>query len=133
MLIVQMMIGSDCLPVSRITLKFIPNPSSITAHCRTFLEAKAMPSFNFALSFMNKVTVIPIRIPKIGPPITGNSFPKNHDGNAISRQTTMPGKPFFTKSINTSLKKLSQFFPAFIFFFQLDGNFLIFFADFSNF
>ena len=36
--IVEQIIGSDCMPVFATTAKSSPNPSRITAHCRTFFD-----------------------------------------------------------------------------------------------
>ena len=88
--IVQRIIGKDCLPVSKITPKFIPNPSNTTAVWETILEVHLIPASAFCLSFQNIAIIIPARIAMTAPPMTGNIFPMIHDGIAIKRQTKMP-------------------------------------------
>ena len=97
--IVQRIIGKDCLPVSKITPKFIPNPSNTTAVCKTILEVHLIPASAFCLSFQNIAIIIPARIAMTAPPMTGNIFPMIHDGIAIKRQTKMPFPYLFTKFI----------------------------------
>ena len=97
--IVQRIIGKDCLPVSKITPKFIPNPSNTTAVCKITLEVHLIPASAFCLSFQNIAIIIPARIAMTAPPMTGNIFPMIHDGIAIKRQTKMPFPYLFTKFI----------------------------------
>lgn len=47
--IVLTMIGRDCRPVSRMTVRFMPNPSRITAHWRIFFEVNLIPASKGAL------------------------------------------------------------------------------------
>ena len=74
--IVETIIGSDCIPVSATTDRFIPNPSSTTAHCRTFFDVNLMPSEKLPLSFMKMAMAIPSTIAMMGPPTTGNMRPR---------------------------------------------------------
>lgn len=55
-----------------------------------------MPSAHDFLSFQKIVIIMPKRIAKTGPPITGINFPKKKHGIAIHRQTRIPN-PFFLK------------------------------------
>ena len=87
---VQMIMGRDCAPVSKITLRFRPNPSRITAHCRIFFDANLIPASKFVLSLIISVTTIPARMEITGPPMIGKDFPKNQDGIAIRRQRSKP-------------------------------------------
>ena len=73
---VAIMIGRDCLPVSRITFRFSPNPIKITAYCRIFLEVMVMPAWIGALFYINKVRSIPSKMAITGPPIMGNLNPR---------------------------------------------------------
>ena len=93
-LIVQMMIGRDCFPVSAITPRSIPNPSRTTAVCRIYLEVHRIPPSAGPLFFQNTVTAIPTRIPMTAPPTTGKRCPMIHDGMAIARHRRIPA-PFF--------------------------------------
>lgn len=43
--IVDRMMGSDCCPFSRISVRFMPNPRRMTAYCKIFFEVKAIPGF----------------------------------------------------------------------------------------
>ncbi len=40
---VERMIGRDCFPFARISVRFIPNPRNTTAVCRIFLDVKLIP------------------------------------------------------------------------------------------
>ena len=71
-----------------------PNPSKITAYWRIFLEVKVIPLFNFDLSFIIIARIMPAIIANTGPPITGASFPKNHEGMAMHRQKRIPAQFF---------------------------------------
>ena len=93
---VERMIGRDCFPFARISVRFIPNPRNTTAVCRIFLDVKLIPGEKTVLSVRIRVTIIPIRIEKTGPPTTGTAFPSSHDGMAISRHKSRPA-PFFLK------------------------------------
>ena len=88
--IVQIIIGNDCFPVSKMTPKFIPKPNKTTAVCRMILEVHLIPGAALPFSFQNIVIIIPARIEITAPPITGNCFPSNHDGIAITKHTSMP-------------------------------------------
>ena len=94
---VPTMIGRDCFPVCRITVRLRPNPSRTTAHWSTFLETKVIPLLNGSFFFKNRVTIMPIRMEKTGPPTTGTALPKNHAGMAMARQIRMPAV-FFAKN-----------------------------------
>ena len=82
---VERMIGRDCFPFARISVRFIPNPRNTL-----------IPGEKTVLSVRIRVTIIPIRIEKTGPPTTGTAFPSSHDGMAISRHKSRPA-PFFLK------------------------------------
>ena len=88
--IVLIIIGSDCFPVSRITIRFIPNPKRMTAHCNTFLDANLIPFSKEVLSFIKSVIIMPAIMAITAPPIIGNAFPANHDGIAIHRHNNRP-------------------------------------------
>ena len=90
------MIGRDCAPVSITTLRFIPKPSRITAHCKIFLDTNLMPFSILPLSFRNKVTIMPAKMAITAPPMIGNCFPKNQEGMAMIIQTKMPHPFSFT-------------------------------------
>ena len=94
---VPTMIGRDCFPVCRMTVRLRPNPSRTTAHWSTFLETKVIPLLNGSFFFKNRVTIMPIRMEKTGPPTTGTALPKNHAGMAMARQSRMPAV-FFAKN-----------------------------------
>lgn len=93
-LIVLRMMGSDCLPVSKTTDRFSPNPNSTTAYCRIFLDVKVIPACKLDLSFNNNVSSIPARIPKTGPPTMGKRFPKNQHGMDIAKHSANPFQIF---------------------------------------
>lgn len=82
---VPTMIGRDCFPVCRMTVRLRPNPSRTTAHWSTFLETKVIPLLNGSFFFKNRVTIMPIRMEKTGPPTTGTALPKNHAGMAMAQ------------------------------------------------
>ena len=104
-MIVARMIGSDCFPVCRMTERFIPKPSKITAYCRIFLDTNVMPLCRADLSLTNNVMTIPRRIAKTGPPTIGKIFPKIQLGIAITRHNSTPFQFFLIKFIFiTSLK-----------------------------
>ena len=88
--IVETIIGKDCLPVFKMVDKLSPNPKRITAYCRIFFDVKVIPLCIFVLSFIIKVKIIPIKIAKTGPPITGKSFPKSQEGTEIARHNKSP-------------------------------------------
>ena len=77
-------------PVSKMTPKFIPKPNNTTAVCRMILEVHLIPGAALPFAFQNIVIIIPARIEITAPPITGNCFPNNHDGIAITKHTSMP-------------------------------------------
>ena len=54
------------------------------------LEVHLIPVAALPFSFQNIVIIIPARIEITAPPITGNCFPSNHDGIAITKHTSMP-------------------------------------------
>lgn len=83
--IVAKIIGKDCLPVSKITLRFNPNTSSTTAYWSIFLDVNFIPDTKEVLSLKNIVIIIPAIIAITGPPIIGNISPTNHDGTAIAK------------------------------------------------
>ncbi len=91
---VQMMIGRDCFPVCSTTFRFSPKPSSTTAACRIFLEVKPMPGLQTVPGVHSKAMIIPRRMEKTGPPMTGTSLPSSHDGMAMERHTAIPGRLF---------------------------------------
>ncbi len=91
--------GSDCLPVCKITFKFKPNPSRITAHCSIFLEVNLIPASKGLLFLIKRVMIMPARIAMTAPPMMGKRFPKNHEGIAMHRQIRMPFQFFFIKSM----------------------------------
>lgn len=93
-LIVLRMMGSDCLPVSKTTDRFSPNPKSTTAYCSIFLDVNVMPGCKLDLSFKNSVISIPDRIPKTGPPTMGNRFPNNQQGMDIAKHRANPFQIF---------------------------------------
>ena len=105
--IVERMMGRDCAPLDKISVRFIPNPSRTTAYCRTFLEVKAMPPPAQSLFFNRSVTTIPASMAKTGPPITGSNRPNSHAGTAIARQSSMPGPFFFTNPMLIFLSTLA--------------------------
>ena len=98
-LIVHIIIGSDCFPVCKITPRFMPNPKSTTAVCKMIFEVHLIPDSALPFSCQNKVMTIPARIAMTGPPITGNAFPSSHAGMAIRKQTKIPKKFFLIKFI----------------------------------
>jgi hypothetical protein len=97
--IVLIIIGSDCLPISSITERFMPKPNNITAYCRIFLEVNLIPASYLFLSFINKARVIPIIIEIIGPPKIGKAFPSNQEGIARMMHSINPGPCFLIKFI----------------------------------
>ena len=88
--IVARMIGKDCFPVSKMTERFKPKPSRMTAYCSTFLDTNVMPLWNCVLSLSSSVISIPARIPNTGPPTTGTACPRNQQGMARTRHNRMP-------------------------------------------
>jgi hypothetical protein len=92
--IVPIIIGSDCFPVSNTTERFNPKPKRITAYCRIFFEVNLMPESNLFVFLINRAIIIPIIIAITGLPIMGKFFPSNHDGIAIIKQSAYPS-PFF--------------------------------------
>ena len=109
-LIVHTIIGSDCLPVWRMTPRFIPNPSSTTAVWRIILDVHLIPVSAFPLFFHTIVISMPARIAITGPPMIGNVLPRSQDGTAMIKQVNMPGSFFFIDSIiNTSFHFRSLF------------------------
>ena len=99
MVIVLTIIGSDCFPVSTMTCRFKPKPSSTTAHCRIFFDVNLIPASNGALFLRNIAITMPAMIAITAPPIIGNMFPKNHDGTAMHRQIKIPFQFFVIKFI----------------------------------
>jgi len=97
--IVQMIMGRDCLPVSKITPRFIPNPSRTTAVCRMIFDVHLIPASAFPFFLQNIAMIIPAIIAITAPPTTGNVFPRSHAGIAIARQTRIPLPFFFMKFI----------------------------------
>ena len=108
---VARMIGRDCLPFWRISVRFIPKPSSTTAACRIFLEVKVMPGWMESFFFSSRVSSIPARIANTGPPTTGTSLPRNHAGTAIARHSSNPAQFFCRKVFMKRLPLLAE--PAF--------------------
>ena len=96
---VLMIIGRDCFPISSITVRSMPKPSRITAHWRIFFEVNFMPGSKLPLSLKNTVTAMPAMMAKMAPPMTGKSFPRYHDGKAMSRHNRIPRIFFFIKFI----------------------------------
>lgn len=88
--IVETMIGRDCAPSLRISAKFMPKPSSTTAHCRIFLEVKLIPGWKESFLLIKSASTIPIRIANTGPPTTGRSLPRKNAGKAITRHKIIP-------------------------------------------
>lgn len=84
------MIGSDCLPVSKTTDRFNPNPKSTTAYCSIFFDVNVMPGCKLDFLFKNSVISIPDKMPKTGPPTIGNKFPKYQQGIEIARHRVNP-------------------------------------------
>ncbi len=93
---VATMMGNDWRPVSSTTERFMPKPSRMTAYCRTFLEVKVMPLLNLPLSFHTTAAAMPARMANTGPPMMGNTFPKNQAGTAMARHRARPGRYDFT-------------------------------------
>ena len=73
-----------------ITPRSMPNPRSTTAHWRIFLDVNVIPGAKLFLSFQNTVVTIPATMAMTAPPITGNIFPRNQDGTAMTRQSSSP-------------------------------------------
>jgi hypothetical protein len=94
--IVQMIIGSDCLPVWSTTFRLRPNPRKTTAACKTYFEVNFIPLPAMPLSFQTRVIIIPAIIAITGPPIIGNLFPRNQAGRAMRKHTSIPIR-FFDK------------------------------------
>ena len=106
--IVHTIIGKDCCPVCRTTLRFRPKPSRTTAVCSIFFEVKLTPGLVVAPGVQISAATMPIRIEKTGPPTTGTSFPSSHDGIAIARQTPIPGAYFLIVSTTFSCSCVAQ-------------------------
>jgi hypothetical protein len=75
-----------------------PNPSNITAHCKTFFEINLIPLSNLDLSRIIRVITMPAKIAMTAPPTIGNTFPKNQDGIAIAKDNKIPNPFFLIKS-----------------------------------
>ena len=90
MLIVEIIIGREELPTEITVCKFKPKPKRITAYCKTFFETKVIPGSSLFLFFNKRATIIPIIIPKTGPPIRGKNFPNFQAGKARSKQKISP-------------------------------------------
>ena len=88
--IVQTMIGSDCFPVSKMTPRFRPNPSSTTAVCKMILDVHLIPAAALPLSLQKSAISMPNNMESTGPPIIGNALPSSHAGTAMPKQTKMP-------------------------------------------
>ena len=99
MVIVDIIIGRDCLPVLKITSRFSPNPSRTTAYWSIFLEVYLMPLSNADLSLIINVITMPAIIAITGPPIIGNFLPNSQEGTAMHRHASMPFQFFLIKSM----------------------------------
>ena len=88
--IVDIIIGSDCRPVSATTERFIPNPRSMTAHWSTFFDTNLIPFPKDVLSFRNIAMVMPARIAMTGPPMIGKRVPSMYAGIEMSKHRIMP-------------------------------------------
>ena len=97
--IVEQIIGSDCMPVFATTAKSSPNPSRITAHCRTFFDVNLIPTSKAVLSLTKRVTIIPIIIANTGPPTIGKSLPRKKEGIAMTSENKIPFAFFLMNSI----------------------------------
>jgi len=97
---VPIIIGSDCFPVASITERFKPKPNRTTAYCKILFEVNLIPASNLLLFLINMVMIMPIKIAITGPPIIGKIFPSNHDGIAMIRQSNNPSQLLLIKFIS---------------------------------
>ena len=91
---VHTIMGSDCLPVFKMTPRFKPKPSRTTAACRMYLEVKRIPASALPLFVQTIVSNMPPRMASTAPPISGKRFPSSHAGTASAKQTRIPGPVF---------------------------------------
>ena len=89
---VHTMIGSDCAPVLTTTARSMPKPSSTTAAWSTYLDVHLMPRSAAPLRVQTSATTMPASIAKTAPPTTGTARPASHEGMAMARQASMPGR-----------------------------------------
>ena len=73
---VERMTGSDCRPTWAIWPKFRPKPSRMTAYWRIFFEVNCTPLASACGRLRHASAMhMPSRMPKTGPPTTGNARP----------------------------------------------------------
>ena len=105
---VAMMIGSDCWPFARISARFMPKPSRMTAYWRIFFDVYFTPGSSAVRklpSFTNSAMTMPMSMAKTGPPTTGANVPRRAAGMAMAKQNTRPAKFFLTISMGRSLPR----------------------------
>ena len=78
---VHTMMGRDCRPVWRTTVRSRPKPSRITAHWRIFLEVNLIPGAILPWSFRGTAMSIPRRMAITGPPTHGEEGPQKPGGD----------------------------------------------------
>ena len=88
--IVDIIIGSDWIPVCATTDRSIPKPRRTTAHCSIFFDVNYMPLSKALLSLRKRAMTIPMSMENTGPPTTGRSLPRKNDGTAIARHRRTP-------------------------------------------
>ena len=81
-----------------------------------YFEANFIPFSASLLSFQKRVIIIPAIIAIIGPPITGNFFPRVHDGRAIIKHINKPSQFFDINFLNEFIIRsiLSGYFNSMI-------------------
>ena len=94
---VNTMTKSDCPPTLTTLNIFISKPSITMEYCKSLFDVNLIPSISeapcFPITSGNRFAIsIPINIAITGPPTSGKAPLISHDGIAISRQTTIPGK-----------------------------------------
>ena len=72
---VKIMTEKDWEPISSTWNKFISNPSKMMEYCRIFFPVKRIP-LSQLFGRRTPANKMPSKMPKTGPPIIGNSWPR---------------------------------------------------------
>src|SRR5690606_35237829 len=89
--------ASDSPPVAMIWVKLRPKPSRIIETCKIFLDEKVMPGCSVACKPKALRYMMPISMPKTGPPIIGTARPAYSATRAMATDKKRPGHREFLR------------------------------------